>query len=304
VFKIAPDNFQAALAALGSIGEVRSQSITTDDVTRAVVDLESRISTAEASVERLKEFLGTAGDIDTIAQLEAQLLERETTLEVLRGQLRTLQDAVSLATITITLTEALSNPQMAQSVSSYASIEDDGASCPGSSEVGILEGEPATVCFELADIGDTLLTDFTLRDAVLGVELDNLTLVWGDNGVPLEPGQSLIFSTEVTVDRTLRGQTRATAVPVNENGDPVEAREVSQTAAVFLYADEVEGLPGFADGLSGSLDLLKQLGGLIILIAGVAVPFLWVIVLYVVWRRWRKNKLAKLAPPATTVVED
>ena len=53
-FKVQPDRFQEALSRLGSIGEIRSQNVSANDVTEAIVDLESRISTATASVERLR----------------------------------------------------------------------------------------------------------------------------------------------------------------------------------------------------------------------------------------------------------
>lgn len=296
-FKIAPDNFQAALAALGSIGEVRTQSINANDVTDVVVDLQSRISTAEASVERLKEFLTTAGDIDTIAEIEQQLLNRETNLEVLRGQLRTLQDAVSLSTITLTLTSTVSNPALALSVTAYHDIEDNGASCSGSPEIGALVGERVTVCFEFHNAGDTLLSGFTVRDSVLDLDFEDLAVAWGDPTAPLEPGDSFIMATTIELERTLRGQARATATPVNDDGSPVEAREVSTTGNVFLFADDPGGLPGFADGLSESFELLKQLGGLVVLAAGLIIPFLWVGLLYLAYRWYRKNKLAKLDPP-------
>lgn len=293
IFKIAPENFQAALAALGEIGEVRTQNITAEDVTERVVDLQSRITTAEASVERLKEFLSAAGDIKTIAELEGQLLDRETTLEVLRGQIRTLQDAVSLATITLTLTEALSNPQMAVQVTSYPGADDGGASCPGNDGISVLEDEMVTVCFEIFNTGDTLLTGFVLRDAVLDLDIDDLTVVWGDLGANLEPGQSIVLSTGVTLTRSQRTQTRITAVPVNEDGQRVEAREVVNTSSIFLDARDPGGLPGFNDGVEQSWDLLQNLGGILVLVAGLFLPFIWVIALLVLYRWWRKRQLAE-----------
>ena len=50
--------------------------VTADDVTERVVDLQSRINTAEASVERLRTFLENATNVQTIADLENQLLQR------------------------------------------------------------------------------------------------------------------------------------------------------------------------------------------------------------------------------------
>ena len=305
-FKIAPENFQAALAALGTLGEVRTQSVTAQDVTDRVVDLQSRISTAEASVERLKEFLSNAGDIDTIAELESQLLDRETTLEVLRGQIRTLQDAVSLATITVTLTEALSNPQMEVQVTSYLGAEDSGVTCSGSEQgISVLENDTVTVCFEIFNVGDTLLTGFTLRDAVLDVDIDEMTVVWGDLSAHLEPGQSIVLSTEVTLSRSLRTQTRITAVPVNEDGQRVEAREVVSSRSIFLEARDPGGLPGFDDGVERSWDVLKDLGGLVVLVAGLLLPFIWVVAVYFIYRVWRRRRLPRIeASTATETPEE
>ncbi len=87
-FKVEPDDFQEALSRLGSIGEIRTQNVSASDVTERIVDLESRINTATASVERLRGFLEDATDIKSIVELENELLARETQLETFRGQLR------------------------------------------------------------------------------------------------------------------------------------------------------------------------------------------------------------------------
>jgi hypothetical protein len=103
VIKVPPRRFRALLDDLGSLGDVETQTIHTDDVTDQVVDLDSRISTAEASVFRLRALLDDATVIPDIANIENQLLQRETELERLRGQRRTIDNQVSLATITAVL---------------------------------------------------------------------------------------------------------------------------------------------------------------------------------------------------------
>ncbi len=55
---------------------------------------------------RLRKFLEEATQLEDVAQLERELLDRETTLERLRGQIRTLRDQVDLATITLTITQS------------------------------------------------------------------------------------------------------------------------------------------------------------------------------------------------------
>lgn len=81
------------------------------------------------------------------------------------------------------MTEALSAPGLHLEVSGFVG-HDDGISCPAAGRISVVEGEEATVCFEITNIGDTPLASFTLSDAVLDVELGDLIVVWVDpNGV-------------------------------------------------------------------------------------------------------------------------
>jgi hypothetical protein len=299
-FKILPEDFQEALARLGSIGEVRTQSVTADDVTERVVDLQSRIDTAAASVARLKGFLEEATDIDAIAALESQLLQRETDLETMRGQLRTLQDRVDLATIVLRLTEALSRPDLQLALSGYPG-HDDGVSCPSDEgSVRVEAGEAATICFEIVNAGDTPLAGFALDDAVLGVELDDLIAVYGDPDAVLEPGQSLVLAAEVDVERNLRTRTRVSAQPVDQDGNRLEGREVADTVTMSIDSIDPGGLPGFRDGLEASWNALLAIGGLLLLIGAAALPFIWVIPL--AWLAWlwtrRRGRRATATPGA------
>ena len=291
-FKVLPGDFQQALARLGSVGEVRTQNVSADDVTEKVVDLESRISTSAASVERLKGFLEAATDIETIAELEGQLLQRETDLETMRGQLRTLRDRVDLATIYLTLTEALSAPSLDVNVTGFEGHE-DGVACPAEGRISVEEGEKATVCFEITNTGDTPLAGFTLRDAVLDVELSDLIVVWGDANGILEPGQSLVLAYEMVVERHQRTQTRVSAEPVDQDGNRVEGREVVNTVSMGIDAVDPGGLPGFNDGLQASLEALLAIGGLLILFAGAILPFIWVIPIGVLVLRWMSRREAE-----------
>ncbi|MBT8208833.1 MAG: DUF4349 domain-containing protein [Acidimicrobiia bacterium] len=297
-FKVAPEVFQEALARLGEIGEVRTQNVTADDVTERVVDLESRITTAEASVERLRGFLENATDIKTITDIESQLKDRETELETLRGQLRTIQGLVNLATIFLTLTEAESRPEVVLSVTGYRD-QDSGSSCPGNADISVDEGDPMTLCFEVVNVGDTNLQDFTIKDAVLGIEaIDDLTLVFGDPASVLEPGQSMILAFELSPERALRTQTRLTAVPILEDGTTLSGRTVSQTESNFIDARDPGGLPGFSDGLTAGWALLVNLVSLVILALGAILPFIWLAIpiwLFVRRRRSRASAERDLA---------
>lgn len=290
-FRVPPDGFQQALDDLATIGDVRTQSVAAEDVTGTVVDLESRIATAEASVERLRTFLEGATDVQQVAQLERELLDRETQLETLRGQLRTIRDHVSLATIVVRLSEALANPSLTLAVSAYPGHDDAGASCPGQGNLAVDEGSAATLCVQLTNSGDTPLSSIELTDSVLGIELDDMIVVFGDPGAVLEPGQMIDLAYEVEIERDLRTQTKVTAVPVNADGDEVDVRQVAQTASLFVNAIDPGGLPGFADGLAAGWDLLQNIVGVAILSLGAILPFVWLIPLLWLALRWRRRRI-------------
>lgn len=304
-FKILPENFQEALTRLGSLGELRTQNVSADDVTERVVDLESRITTAEASVERLRGFLEGATDIDAIAELEAQLLERETTLETLRGSLRTIRGQIDLATIFLTLTEAQSRPEMTVSVTAYRGHEDAGASCPGDQGLSVDEGDDVTLCYEIFNTGDTNLTDFTFHDPVLDLEIEDVIVVFGSRTDVMEPGQTLVLAAEVTLDRNLRTATRITATPVNPDGERIEGRDVSSTSTFFVQVVDPGGLPGFRDGLQAGWSFLQTVWGLVVLVAGAVLPFVWVpVLLWLWWWRRRRQPSPVVTRTAASPLED
>jgi hypothetical protein len=90
---------------LSGLGKVTDRSQSTDDVTGQVTDLEGRITTLKASIVRLQGFLSKASDAGEIGTLESELLRRETELEGIQGQLRTIEAQVAESTVTLTITE-------------------------------------------------------------------------------------------------------------------------------------------------------------------------------------------------------
>ncbi|HET6953135.1 MAG TPA: DUF4349 domain-containing protein [Acidimicrobiales bacterium] len=97
--------FEALRDDVAALGRVVEQDSQAQDVTAQVVDLDSRITSLRASVERLRGLLGQAGDVGQLAAVEGELASRESELESLLGQQRVLDDQVTLATLTVHLTE-------------------------------------------------------------------------------------------------------------------------------------------------------------------------------------------------------
>lgn len=302
VFKILPEYFQTAMNDLGSIGSVRAQSISADDVTAVVVDLESRISTAEASVTRLRKFLDEATDIEIIAKLENQLLQRETSLEQYRGQLRSVRNQVDLATINLTVTELLNRPALAVSMTSHP-IHDAGFSCYEPSVQPTAEpGDPATICYRLDNVGDTPLVNLTVEDPVLNSSIGDLIVVEGSI-TQLDPGETLILAHEVELTESVRLRTSVSATALDTEGNPL-ADEVTATAP-RLRLDVVEvddGLPSFGDVLASSWKTLVTIAVLIAIAAVAVAPFALVALVLAplavfLFRRFRSS--ARSAEPGT-----
>lgn len=287
--KIAPENFDRALERLAGIGDLISQTIYADDVTDRVVDLQSRIATSEASVIRLRALLETAPGIEEVVALESELLRRETDLEVLRGQLRTLEDQVALATIVLILSEPSRIPEPAIEVIETIEAGHD-AACPGRDEVEIDEGEPMTVCFVVTNTGDTALTEIEVWDSGLGLDPDDVIVVEGDLGVALLPGERLVLAYETEADFDRWVSPSVSALAVDEDDEPVYYEIAEDIEAVDLTVIEDTSLPGFTDALGTAWDGMRWLFGVAVLAAGAAIPFLWIpLIAGGIWW-WRKRR--------------
>ncbi len=309
-FKVAPASFQDALQRLGGVGDVLTQDVSTDDVTGSVVDLESRITAAQVSVERMRGFLAQATDVATLTELERQLLDRESQLETLQGQLRSIQSQVDLATITLTLTQpAPDGPAYELVVTAYAGADDGVTSCPGEDDLSLAEGEAMTVCYTLTNTGDNTLTNLRIDDPGLGLKKGAFALVQGDLSAPLNPDGVIVVAATVDADPSAFPSPRVRATAVDANGDPirVEVQADVQRATLDVAADTSR--PGFGDGLRrGWHGLLVGLGALV-LVLGFLLPFVWVLPLAygarVLWRRRQARRpqpaprpLDMPAPPA------
>ena len=106
VLKVPPDKVTLVLQSIAGLGRVTNQTQQADDVTSQYFDLESRITTARASVERVRGFLSRTANVSELAGLETELTRRETELEQLVAAQQGLAARAALATITVALTLA------------------------------------------------------------------------------------------------------------------------------------------------------------------------------------------------------
>jgi glycine cleavage system regulatory protein len=110
VLRLPPDRLDAFILALrkelGKAGELKSQRIGSQDITKQYTDLESRLRAARAMEERLLQIIKTGkGEIKDLLQAEKELGVWRTRIEEIEGELRYYANQVALSTLTITLTE-------------------------------------------------------------------------------------------------------------------------------------------------------------------------------------------------------
>jgi len=277
VVRVPPDNFDNTLSGLSKLGSVRSQSKNAADVTDRVVDLESQISTTAASVERLRALIARADNLQEISQLEQQLLQRETSLESLRGQLKTIESQLSLSTINVRLSNAFGRPAVEVNQTAYID-HDKGTSCNGRTSLRVDEGDDVTICYEIINTGSSSFSSVTVKDTVLEIETKDLIVVDGDLSKELPAGQSIILAHETKADRTIRTRTRVEVTAVSDEGDELEVQPVANTTNMVINTTDNGDVPGFGDGLEGSWNFIKSLGSLVVLLAGVLLPLLIIIV--------------------------
>lgn len=111
VFRVPPDQTEAFIEALDpGIGRRTSLQTSQEDVTLQVTDLEARIDTARAGLDRVQALLASAKNLGEVISLESELTERQTTLEELLAQKKYLDGLVAMSTVTVQLGAAPDAP--------------------------------------------------------------------------------------------------------------------------------------------------------------------------------------------------
>lgn len=106
VVKVLPDNLDKFLLKLRGLGELKNQALTTEDVTKAYFDTESRLKNARLMEQRLMEILKTKStDVADLLKVEKELGRVREEIEKMQGELKFMDSQVQFATVTIQLSE-------------------------------------------------------------------------------------------------------------------------------------------------------------------------------------------------------
>jgi hypothetical protein len=103
--RVPSEQFEDALAALKSVGILRSEQVDGQDVTADFVDLQARLRHAQIQERFFLTLLREADSISESISVNRHLQEAHLVVERLKGQLRLLRDQTSLGTITIRVHE-------------------------------------------------------------------------------------------------------------------------------------------------------------------------------------------------------
>ncbi len=316
-FKVMPTDFMPVLDRLSGVGELIDKRITADDVTERIVDFRSRIATAEASVLRLRDLLQEAPDLENVALIERELVQRETDLETLRGRLRTLTDLVSLATIEMAILQLHEPvPETGIDVDAWVSDSDEDP-CLGEEVLVASPDDDAYFCLQVENTGEVALTDVEVTSEALRIRAQDsrtdprsFQLVSGSFD-RIEPGEllSAVLHVDIREGRIAgRVATRGgvevgfqvSGTPVPDDGVPLEM--VTNDAITFVVVDEEEGPPSFIDSvITGYRGLLRALA-YIVATVGLLLPFIPVVVVIgaAYWwiRRWIRGRRSGRSTPA------
>jgi hypothetical protein len=103
VLRVPAERFDAMLDQLAALGIEQSRDVSTQDVTEALVDLDARLVSQKASVERVRSLLARAQTVGEVVSIESELAKREAELASLQQRKDRLAGLVALSTITLHL---------------------------------------------------------------------------------------------------------------------------------------------------------------------------------------------------------
>ncbi|MEO8439637.1 MAG: DUF4349 domain-containing protein [Spartobacteria bacterium] len=112
VIKVLPENLDRFLEKARGLGELKNQTLGSQDVTKAYLDTDARLRNAQRMETRLLEMLEKkTGKVSDLLEVEKELARVRESIEQMQGELKYYEALVQYATVTISLAEKdLSEP--------------------------------------------------------------------------------------------------------------------------------------------------------------------------------------------------
>lgn len=104
--RVAADRFDAAVAAVRALGQVRNEATSTQDVTKTYADLETRLRVKRDASDRLRDILRTrTAKLSDVLEAERELARITEEIERMEGERRFYDQQVAMSSLTVTLQE-------------------------------------------------------------------------------------------------------------------------------------------------------------------------------------------------------
>lgn len=137
VIRLPEENFSAFLDQSGSLGYVVRRSESSENVSQAYYDTETRLAAQRTKQERLLALLAQADTMESIIELENALSETEYEIQSLTTDLEHYDDLIDYATVDLYLAEVLS---LSQTPGETAGLGERMAAGLSASAAGLVQG--------------------------------------------------------------------------------------------------------------------------------------------------------------------
>lgn len=112
VLRIPESNFSSAMRSLSSLGVVKAQSISTNDVTEQYVNLQAQLESYTTEEATLLRILNSSTTVNDALDTENAIQYTQAQIDDIEGQLLVIQRLVTFATINIQFTEPVTSPAL------------------------------------------------------------------------------------------------------------------------------------------------------------------------------------------------
>ena len=119
--RIPADQYRPFLERVGTLCHVTYQEETSENVSTAYYDAESRLVTQQTKLERLQNLLAQAENMEDIITIESAISDTELEIEQLTGTLRRYDSLVDFSTVYISLQEVYQLSNVEEPATSFGS---------------------------------------------------------------------------------------------------------------------------------------------------------------------------------------